>query len=54
MICKIKQYLNKKDTECTTPRCDMCWYREKYDDLVMESKMVRREIEEECGKDIWE
>ena len=54
MTCKIKEFLNKADTECTTPKCEMCWYREKYDDLVMESKMVRREIEEECDKDIWE
>lgn len=54
MTCKIKQYLNKADTECTTPRCDMCWYMEKYMDLKQDADMVRAEMIAECGQDIFE
>ena len=54
MICKCKELLNKKDTECNTPKCEMCWYKEKYDDLAMDARMVRKEIKGECGEDIWE
>lgn len=31
--CKYKEYLNKADTECTTPRCDLCWYKKQFDEL---------------------
>lgn len=54
MTCKIKEFLKKRDTECTTPRCDLCWYKEKFEDLRQDAEMVRKEIERECGQDIWE
>ena len=45
MTCKCKELLNKKDTECNTPKCEMCWYHEKYEDLKLEAMMVMQEEE---------
>ena len=48
MTCKIKEFLNKRDTECTTPKCEMCWYKEKFEDLALESmESDRKENQEE-------
>ena len=47
MECKYKTLLNKADTECNTPRCDMCWYKEKYEDLSIEARVIQREERED-------
>ena len=39
MICKYKKLLNKKDAECNVPKCELCWYKEKYEDLAIEAKI---------------
>ena len=46
MECKYKKLLNKTDSECITPKCDMCWYKEKYDDLAIEAMIETKECEE--------
>ena len=45
MECKYKKLLNKADAECNVPRCDMCWYKEKYDDLSIEARIIQKETE---------
>ena len=46
MECKYKKLLNKADAECNVPRCDMCWYKEKYDDLSIEARIQKEECKE--------
>ena len=46
MECKYKKLLNKTDAECNTPKCDMCWYKEKYDDLAIEAMIETKECKE--------
>ena len=46
MECKYKKLLNKTDAECITPKCEMCWYKEKYDDLAIEAMIEAKECEE--------
>ena len=47
MECKYKKLLNKADTECNTPRCDMCWYKAKYEDLSIEARIRQTEESKE-------
>ena len=46
MECKYKKLLNKVDAECVVPKCEMCWYKEKYDDIAIEAMMEAKECEE--------
>ena len=46
MECKYKKLLNKTDAECITPKCEMCWYKEKYDDLAIEAMIETKECKE--------
>ena len=46
MKCKYKELLGKADTECHVPKCDMCWYKEKYDDLAIEAMIQKNDNKE--------
>ena len=46
MECKYKKLLNKADAECSVPRCDLCWYKEKYEDLAIEAMIETKENKE--------
>lgn len=47
MECKYKKLLNKTDAECITPKCDMCWYQQKYEDLALEASESDRKDNKE-------
>lgn len=57
MECAYKKVIDKnKDGECglTYPECTkqvICFYEEKYHDLLMDAKAVERELAEERGED---
>lgn len=56
MECAYKKAIDKnKDGECdlTYPECTqqvICFYEEKYHDLLMDAKAVERELAEERGE----
>lgn len=43
MECKCKKLLGKGNAECNTPNCELCWYQEKYNDLMIEAMIEMAE-----------